>query len=102
MQINFTFRSLEAHEPLKKLIETKLEKLEKFINNSGDVHVTLSSEKNITAVEVSLKAYGTMIKSTEKSPDISLCVDKVVGKIERQLKRKKERIKEKHKIQKTI
>ena len=87
MRIRITGRNLELTEGLKKAVENKLNKLEKYFTPDTDVHVTLSVEKDRQKVEVTIPVKGNYIRSEQVSSDMYVSIDLVEEVIERQLKK---------------
>lgn len=88
MQINMTFRHLEATPGLKDYIEGKLQKAKKYLHEPIEAHVVLSAAKFRYTVDVSITAdNGVAINGTESMEDIHAAIDNVIDKIERQIKK---------------
>ncbi len=87
MRIRITGRNLELTEGLKKAVENKLNKLEKYFTPDTDVHVTLSVEKDRQKIEVTIPVKGNIIRSEQVSSDMYVSIDLVEEVIERQLKK---------------
>ena len=92
MRIRITGRNLELTEGLKKAVENKLNKLEKYFTPDTDVHVTLSVEKDRQKIEVTIPVKGNIIRSEQVSNDMYVSIDLVEEVIERQLKKYKNKI----------
>lgn len=94
MQIDVTFRHMDASEPVRAYAEEKVARVKKYIEEPIDAQVVLSVEKKIRHnAEVTIIAKGITIKGSEETNDMYAAIDAVVDKIERQLKRYKEKIK---------
>lgn len=87
MRIKITGRNMELTESLKKAVEDKLGKLEKYFTPDTDVYVTLSVEKERQKVEVTIPMKGNYIRSEQVSSDMYVSIDLVEEVIERQLKK---------------
>lgn len=88
MQINMTFRHLEATPRLKDYIEGKLQKAKKYLHEPIEAHVVLSAAKFRHTVDVTITAdNGVAINGTESMEDIHAAIDNVIDKIERQIKK---------------
>ena len=91
MQIQITARHMNVPDRLKSYIESRVEKLEKFIDVT-DVRVTLSSEKFRQIAEVNVHSRGNVhLSATEASEDLKLSLNQAVDKIEAQAKKHRER-----------
>ena len=96
MKIKITGRNIELTEGLKKAVEDKLGKLEKYFTPDTDVYVTLSVEKERQKVEVTIPAKGNIIRSEQVSNDMYISIDLVEEVIERQLKKYRTKLIAKH------
>jgi putative sigma-54 modulation protein len=89
MNINITFRHMEPSDALKSYVETKLEKLNKFIHSTCDVHVVLSVEKRIhQKADIQLVTKSGRYTATHEEPDMYASIDLVVDKLTRQVQKK--------------
>ncbi len=91
MQITVTGRHFEITNALRQHIETKIDKLVRYVDGITDVYVVLSVEKHRHLAEVNLQVKGSTIRGLEETHDMYLSVDTVIDKIERQLKRHKDK-----------
>ncbi len=91
MQVTVTGRHFEITDPLRQHIESKLNKLDRYLDGITDVHVVLSVEKHRHIAEINLQANGSLIRGVEEKHDMYLAVDTVIEKIERQVKRQKDK-----------
>lgn len=88
MMIQITARHVEVPEKLKSYIESRVEKLDKFIDGITDVHVTLSSEKYRQIAELNVHSRGNVyLSATEASGDLRSSVSQAIEKIEGQAKK---------------
>ena len=88
MLIQITARHMEVPRALKTYIETRVEKLEKFIDGITDVHVTLSSEKYRQIAELNVHSRGNVyLSATEATEDMRSSVVQAIEKIQGQAKK---------------
>jgi putative sigma-54 modulation protein len=88
MNINITGRQMDITPPLKTYTETKLKKLNRFLNGITDIHVTLSVEKYRQIAEVNVHSRGnTYLKAVEESNDLYVSIDQAIEKIKSQAKK---------------
>lgn len=85
MRITITGRNIELTPGIKKAVEDKLSKLEKFFKPDTDVNVTLSVEKERQKIEVTIPTKGHTIRAEEVSNDMYVSIDLVEETLERQL-----------------
>jgi putative sigma-54 modulation protein len=85
MNINITFRHVEATEALKTYAQDKVSKLQKFLRQPMEGRVTLSIEKHEQVAEVRISAGSEHYEAHERSSDLYAAIDKVIDKLERQI-----------------
>lgn len=93
MNINITFRHLDATDAIKDHVEGKLEKFKKYLIRPIDVHVILEVEKIRQKCEITLQAKDFSAVAHEESEDMYASIDNAVHKLERQMQKHKEKIK---------
>jgi putative sigma-54 modulation protein len=96
MQINITFRNLEATEALKDYAREKIERVHKYLDQAGEAHVVLSLERHLQHADLTIHAGAFLLRGREKSEDMYASIDLAMDKIERQLRRYKEKLKRHH------
>ena len=89
-------KNINVTEGLKKTIQEKLGKLEKYFAPDTEAHVTLSVEKDRQKIEVTIPIKGTIIRAEQESADMYATVDLVQEVVERQLRKYKTKIIDKH------
>ena len=83
---------ITVSDDLRKAIETKLGKLERYFTPETDIIVTLSKEKERQKVEVTIPMKGHIVRSEQVSNDMYVSIDMIEEVIERQLRRYKTKI----------
>ena len=91
MQITVTGRHFEITDPLRQHIESKINKLDRYIDGITDVHVVLTVEKHRHIAEINLQVNGSLLRGLEEKHDMYQAVDTVIDKIERQVRRHKDK-----------
>lgn len=92
MRFVITGRNIEVTDGLRKAVEAKLGKLDRFFSADTEVIVTLSVEKERQKIEVTIPVKGSIIRSEQVSNDMYVSIDLVEEIIERQLKKYKNKI----------
>ena len=87
MKTTITFRHLQASEALKELVNSKLERVEKYVDDPAEVHVVLSVEKGRHTAEMILSAKGVKAQGSETSGDMYTSIDGALDKIEKTARR---------------
>ena len=99
MNIAVTFKHIDSSDAIRKYAESKVLKLEKYLNNILEVHVTLSMErvdhKESGVAQIKLSAKNLNVNAEEKSADIYSAIDLLLEKVEAQIKKHKEKIRRK-------
>jgi putative sigma-54 modulation protein len=96
MQLNITFRNLDATEALKRYASEKVERVHKYLDRAGEAHVVLSLERHLHHADITIHAGTFLLRGREKSEDMYASIDLAMDKIERQLHRYKEKLKRHH------
>ena len=91
MQLNITGHHIELTDALKDYVTSKIEKLERHIDNISNVQVTLSVLKQRHIAESTLHIRGADIHGTSESDDMYAAIDLLVDKLDRQILKHKEK-----------
>ena len=94
MNISLRGDRLEITEAMQNYAKEKLEKLEKYIENSNkvDASILVKVRKNKTKVEVTIPLKKLILRAEEEQEDFYAAVDVVIDKLERQIRKNKTRI----------
>ena len=92
MKFTITGRNIAVTERLKAQVEKKLGKLSKFFTPDTTALVTLSVQKDMQTIEVTIPVKGSIIRAEESSTDMYVSIDLVEEIIERQLKKYKNKL----------
>lgn len=96
MQMNITFRQMDASDSLKEYAREKVERVNKYLDRAGEAHVVLSLERHLHHADITIHSGRFVLRGREKSEDMYASLDLAMDKIERQLLRYKERLKNHH------
>ncbi len=89
MSIHITGRQIDITGPLKAFAESKVNKLDRFIDGITDIHVTLSVQKYRQRAEVNVHSRGnTYLTAVEESDDLYSSIQQAVEKIETQARKR--------------
>lgn len=97
MQITITGRHIEITDAIKKYIEEKIGRLEKYYKHIIEAHVIIEKQRERHIAEVNIIASNLKIVAKEESVDMYATIDKLVDNAGSQLKKHREKIKN-HKI----
>ena len=92
MRYTITGRNIDVSQGLKKNIQDKLGKLECFFTPETEVIVTLSVQKEMQKIEVTIPVKGSIIRAEESSTDMYVSIDLVEEVIERQIRRYRKKL----------
>jgi putative sigma-54 modulation protein len=87
MRIAFTFRNMESSESIKNYASDKLSKLQKYLHSPLEANVTVSTERHLRCVDVSLSSGRESYNGREVSEDMFASIDVVLDKLRGQLTR---------------
>ncbi len=95
MNIVVTFKHIGSSDAIRQYAESKVLKLEKYLNNIMEAYITLSMErvehKESGVAQIKLSAKNLDINAEEKSSDIYSAIDLLMKKVESQIKKHKEK-----------
>ncbi len=91
MQVSVTFRHMEADERAKAYVRSKVQRLQKYMENPREVHVVLSAEKFRHIAEITITGDGMTLNSQGKNSDLYAAIDLMLDKIERQIRERREK-----------
>ena len=94
MEIKIHGDKLRITKAMSDYIEEKLEKLEKYLENSENVHanVIVKVKNHLQIVEITIPLKTVILRSEETQNDFYAAVDKTIDKLERQLRKNKTKI----------
>ena len=94
MEIIIHGDKLKVTDAMKEYIEEKLEKLNKYLENSENVgaSVIVKVKNHEQRVEITIPLKAFILRSEESKDDFYAAVDKTIDKLERQIRKNKTRI----------
>lgn len=94
MEIIIHGDKLKITDAMKEYIEEKLEKLNKYLENSDNVRATVivKVKNHEQRVEITIPLKAVILRSEEAKDDFYAAVDKTIDKLERQIRKNKTRI----------
>ena len=94
MEIIIHGDKLKITDAMKEYIEEKLEKLNKYLENSDNVRasVMVKVKNHEQRVEITIPLKAFILRSEESKDDFYAAVDKTIDKLERQIRKNKTRI----------
>ena len=95
MKINIIGRQLNVYEDTKEMITEKLSKLDKYFGEEGSATVSLSHKRNLSTLEITIKASGTLFRSEVDAESFRDAMDKSIDNIERQIRKNKSKLRKK-------
>ncbi len=95
MKTNIIGRQLNVYEDTKAMINEKLAKLDKYFGEEGSATVTLSHKRNLSTLEITIKASNTLFRSEVDAESFRDALDKSIDNIERQIRKNKTRLRKK-------
>lgn len=92
MRYTIVGRNIEVTPGLKKAVEEKIGKLDRYFTPDTEVNVTMSVQRERQSIEVTIPIKGTIIRAEESSSDMYVSIDLVEEIIERQIKKYKKKL----------
>lgn len=87
MRINMVSKQISVSDTLRARTEKKLGKLDRYFDDSTDVQVVVSTQKNRKIMEVTIFFDGGVLRAEESTDDMYTSLDKVLAKLERQVRK---------------
>ena len=97
MEINVTFRHMEATEALREHAEKRLRRIGKYVHRPIDAHVILSVVKRRHIAEIILNADRATMTAKEETGDLYSAIDLAGDKLEQRAQKHTEKLKN-HKL----
>ena len=99
MKINIHGNKVEITDSIQNYIEKKLEKLNRYLENSDDliakVNVRIKGVEQI--IEITIPTHKFTIRAEVSNKDLYAAIDLAIDKLERQIKKNKTRLNNKYK-----
>ena len=92
MKIIITGRKRTPRDSFKEHAEKKLQKVERFFDDSAEAKVTATVEKSCQIVEVTVATRGMIFRSEERAQNMNEALDKCVDSLIRQIRKNKTRL----------
>ena len=92
MRFTITGRNIEVSPGLRSAVEEKLGKLACYFTPDTEVIVTLSVQRELQKIEVTIPVKGSLIRAEEASTDMYVSIDLVEEVIERQIRRYRKKL----------
>lgn len=98
MELNIRGDKIKVTAAMKKYIAEKLEKLNKYLENSDKVtaHIIVKVNGHNQTVEITIPLKSFILRSEETQDDFYAAVDKTIDKLERQVRKNKTRLMSRH------
>lgn len=92
MKIIITGRKCTPRDSFKEHAEKKLQKVERFFDDSAEAKVTATVEKSCQIVEVTVATRGMIFRAEERAQNMNEALDKCVDSLIRQIRKNKTRL----------
>ena len=92
MRFTITGRNIEVSPGLRSAVEEKLGKLACYFTPDTEVMVTLSVQRELQKIEVTIPVKGSLIRAEEASTDMYVSIDLVEEVIVRQIRRYRKKL----------
>lgn len=86
MQISFSFRHVDSSEGIKSYASEKIARLQKYLRAPLTADVTISKERHLHCIAISIMADGHRYAGTEESEDMYASIDLCIDKLDRQVR----------------
>ncbi len=86
MRISFSFRNVDPSDGVKAYASEKIARLQKYLRSPLTADVTVSKERHLHIVSISVHGDGHRYAGTEESEDMYASIDLCMDKIDRQVR----------------
>lgn len=91
MQVTVTGRQFEVTAALRRHLDVRLSRMQRYLERLQGAHVTLSTQKHLYRAEIVLHAAGRDFTSKDTAEDMYSAIDRVTDKLDKQLARFKDK-----------
>lgn len=92
MKFNIKGLGVDVSDTMRKRVEKKLGKLDKFFGDDVTATVTLSPQKDMRTIEVTIPIKGGLLRAEQSTDDFYTSLDFVQALLERQIRRHKTKL----------
>lgn len=92
MKVIVSGKNVDLTDAVKKRVEEKLSKLDKFFTNETTATVTLKKEKIGDIAEINIPVRGTLLRVSEVQDNLYAAIDTASDKLERQIRKYRTKI----------
>ena len=92
MKFNIIARKFTIKEDVRKYLEKKLSKLDKFFKDEPTARVVLGTVKDNEYIDAQINAGGIIFRAEATDSEMLAAIDKIVDIIERQIRKNKTRL----------
>lgn len=98
MKVTMTGRKCSLRPSFVERTETKLSKLDKFFESDAKADVTVTSERSLMRVEITIRYNGMVFRAEEAAEDPNEAVDRLMDILLRQIRKNKTRLEKRLRI----
>lgn len=92
MQVLITGRHVDVTAALRRYIESRMKRLERYESKLGDVQVILGVEKYRHTAEAVLTLNGVTVQAKASTKEMYASIDELLDKVSRQLTKRKQKL----------
>ena len=95
MRYNIIGKNIDVWDKTKEMVEKKMDRVEKLFPADTEATITLSLEKLVSTVEITIPMNKRFVRAEVQDPDMTAAMDKAVDILEGQVVRYKKRMRTK-------
>lgn len=95
MNITIIGRKCNPRDSFKERAEKKLAKIDRFFDDEASAKITVTIEKTMAAVEITVNSNGLIVRAQERSADMNDALDACVDSLIRKIRKNKTRVEKK-------
>jgi len=98
MKVIVSGRNITVRDSIRGMLESKLEKFDKYFKSDIEAHATISVQKNRQIVEITIPLKnGVIFRAEEATEDLYASIDLAVDKLAKQMRKHKSKIERRYK-----
>lgn len=95
MNITIIGRKCNPRDSFRDRAEKKLAKIDRFFDDEANAKITVSIEKTMAAVEITVNSNGLIVRAQERSVDMNDALDACVDSLIRKIRKNKTKVEKK-------
>lgn len=92
MNVKFTAKKMQIGDAFQDYAQARLRKLDRFFGEEGDAKITLSSQKDMVTLELTVKHDNLIFRAEQTAGEKNDALDACISRIVRQIRKNKTKV----------